>query len=166
MEPPDKNQYIKTLYNCGIKKPESIHRLITRAGVKACLRTVQRKVEILNGGGDIEEVDNTNRGRPLKLTEEDKMEIEEMLEENPTLNSVQVVSHGNFNCSPRTMRNYLKAMGYKWKSVRPIFELEEKHTPFRFEFAKNHLSDDWQSTVFIDESTFRLYSSVGYCYQK
>jgi len=161
MEPPDKNQYIKTLYNCGVKKPESIHRLITRAGVKACLRTVQRKVEILNGGGGIEEVGNTNRGRPLKLAGGGKMGIGEMLEENPTLNSVQVVSHGNFNCPPRTMRGYLKAMGYKWGSVRPIFGLGGGHTPPRFGFAGGHLSDDWQSTVFIDEPESRPYSLVG-----
>jgi len=28
------------------------------------------------------------------------------------------------------------------------------------------LNDDWSQTVFIDESTFRLHSSVSYCYQK
>ena len=166
MENLERDQMIKHLYLCGIKNPYSIHRLLERAHVKASERTVERKVATLDAGGNIEERDYSNKGRPRVLTEEDKMEIEEILIEDPTLNSVQIVSKVSLDCHPRTVRNYLNNQGYKWKSVRPTFKLEERHIEARAKFALNHLEDDWKDTVFLDESTIRFPTSVTYRYQK
>lgn len=166
MENPNKNEMIQTLFLCGIKKPLSVHRLLERAKVDLSLRTVERKIEVLNRGENLEQSQVTKTGRPPILSEEDKMEIEELLEEDPTLNSVEILSETGLDCTARTIRNYLNSQGYKWKSVKPTFHLEEKHIISRLKFAKDHLNDDWNETVFLDESTFRLCSSVSYCYQK
>ena len=166
MEKQDKNQIIETLYLCGIKKPYSIQRLLDRAHEHLSLRTVQRKVEKLDEGENLENQETSRKGRPSVLNEENKMEIEEILEEEPTLNSHEIQAKANLTCNPRTIRNYLHEKGYKWKRVKPTFYLGEDHMIRRLSFAQNHLNDDWSNTIFLDESTFRLYTSPSYCYQK
>jgi len=166
MESLTKNQAVKFLYKGGIQKPEIIQRICNRAGIEGSLRTFERKIEAVEHGIDIEIPNNANKGRPHALTEEDKMEIEDLLEENPCVNSAQIVHQANLNCTPRTVRNYLKEQGYKWKPVKPTFQLEPKHFPARARFAKNHLEDTWQGTLFLDESTFRLHTSATHSYQK
>ena len=69
----------------------------------------------LNDEIDIEIPNNSNNGRPHKLTEENKMEIEDMLDQDPYLNSAQIVSQAHLSCAPRTVRNYLKEEGYEWQ---------------------------------------------------
>ena len=166
MEPLDTNTIIKALYSCGIKKPVSIHRLTQRAHAKGSISTIKRKVKDLDNGIDIEEPNNANKGRHHILTEENKMEIEELLDEDPLLNSVQIVAQANLNCTPRTVRNFLHEQGYVWKPVKSKFQLDPIYFPARANFAKNHLEDTWEDTVFLDESTFRLNTSATYCYQK
>ena len=166
MEKQDKNNMIQTLYLCGIKKPYSIQRLLDRAHEHLSIKTNERKVERLDEGKSLQGAPSKKIGRPSVLTEEDKMEIEGILEEEPKLNSHEILAQTNLSCNPRTIRNHLKDKGYKWKPVRPTFYLEERHVISRLSFARNHLNDDWSQTVFIDESTFRLHSSVSYCYQK
>jgi len=166
MENNKREQAVKLFFSCGIKKPETIHRLTVRGHIKGSLRTVQRDVHDLNEGIDIEKHDTSNMGRPSKLTEETKMEIEDMLEEDPYLNSVQIVHKANLDCTPRTVRNFLKDQGYKWRPVKSTFLLEPKHFPARAKFAKTHMKDHWLDTLFLDEATFRLHSSFSSCYQK
>jgi len=166
MENNKREQAVKLLFSCGIKKPETIHRLTERGHIKGSLRTVQRDVHDLNEGIDIEKHDTSKMGRPHKLTEETKMEIEEMLEEDPYLNSVQIVHKANLDCNPRTVRNFLQEEGYKWRPVKSSFLLDPKHFPARFKFAKTHMQNSWLDTLFLDEATFRLNSSCSYCYQK
>jgi len=72
------------------KKPYSIQRLLDRAHEHLSLRTVQRKVEKLDEGENLENRETSRKGRPSVLNEENKMKIEEILEEEPTLNSHEI----------------------------------------------------------------------------
>ena len=69
MEKQDKNQIIETLYLCGIKKPYPIQRLLDRAHEHLSLRTVQRKVEKLDEGENLENQETSRKGRPSVLNE-------------------------------------------------------------------------------------------------
>jgi len=121
-----RDQMIETFYLCGIKKTPSIKRLLDRAHVEVSERTIQRKVKVLNENDTLEEEKISNKNRPSSISEKQKMEIEELLEKHPGLNSKEM-GKLNLNCTSRTVNNDLNSQRYKWKQVRETFMLEEKH---------------------------------------
>jgi len=117
---------IETFYFCGIKKTPLIKRLLDRAHVEASERTIQRKINVFHEKDTLEEEKTSNKGRPSSLSEEEKMEIEGLLEEHPTLNSKEIMGHLTLDCASRTVNSYLNSQEYKWKQVRNTFMLEER----------------------------------------
>src|SRR5690606_3521119 len=61
-------------------------------------------------------------------------------------------------CHPCTIYRFLMNEGFGWKPMFDVFHLKEEHRLNRIAFGRNHLEDSWDTTIFIDESTFTLYN--------
>ena len=120
-----RDQMIETFYLCGIKKAPSIKRLLDRAKVQASERTIQRKIKNLMEFGAIEEEKTTKKGRLSTLSDDNKMEIEELLEEQSMLNSKEIVDTLHLNCTPKTVNNYRIFSKVFFRSVMLLYNYRE-----------------------------------------
>jgi len=53
--------------------------------------------------------------------------------------------------SPMTIYRYLKQQHYSWRPITDSFFLMDKHKKDHVLFAREHLNDDWSTTLFIYE---------------
>ena len=47
----------------------------------------------------------------------------------------------------------MNEIGIKYKKIKAEPLISQKHEVRRLEFAKNHLKDDWTTTLFVDEAS-------------
>ena len=162
----DRDKNIESLYNCGITNPATIHDRLKKANIQTSLRTVQRKCKELKEQGFLEPPKHFKKGRKSVLNEEEKMEIEEALEDSPTLNSVELIERINLDCCERTVQRFLINKGYTWKPIYNTFLLTQEQKEERISFAQKHINELWRNTIFIDECTVRLFSGKKFCWQQ
>jgi len=126
---------------------------LKKTNIKVSLRTVYRKCKELQEQGFLHQTNHSKKGRKSILTEEEKMDIEDALEEDPTLDAPEIIEKINLSCSTRTMQRYLSSKGYKWKPIYDVFLLtpEQKKKERTTFVAPKHIRDLWRNTIFIDE---------------
>ncbi len=62
--------------------------------------------------------------------------------------------------SHMTVSRHLTAQGYKKALPRATPMLTDVHKQKRIEWAQNHLNDDWNQTLFSDETAFQLFRNT------
>ena len=103
-------------------------------------------------------------GRTRKIKHEDSIAIGQWIRRNKEITAEEITdklkSNRNLTVSKWTVRRQLHRMGYK--SVLPLATpmLTPEHKERRVRWVKAHINDDWNRTVFSDESCFQLFRNT------
>ena len=103
-----RDNHIESLYQSDNTKPQTTLHSLKKAKIETSLRTVQRKCKQLREQNFIKPPNYSKRGKKPSLNEEDKMEIEEALDEDPTLTAREIKSTVDLSCGLRTIQRHLK----------------------------------------------------------
>jgi transposase len=151
-----KAQSIQHLWENGIKDAGEIQR---RTDIS--LSTIYYNLKKLEKNGST--AHKTRSGRPKKITPESSKALGQYIRRNPAISSRKLegkLSLKGVNVSYRTILRHLTDHGYDKK--RPIATpmLTRLHKQKRIEWARNHMNDNWNRTVFSDETSFWLFSNT------
>jgi len=105
-------------------------------------------------------------GRNPVITTQDGDRILALLQREPCYNTAEIKASLRLPYGASTIGRFLKLNGYKYLRVIESPRLEPLDKENRVRFAKRHQGDNWQSTFFLDESTFRLGSHRTRAYQR
>ena len=95
-------------------------------------------------------------GRPTDLTERMKRRIDSALAADPWLSTGELVAKLSLPVSERTVRRYRNEHYKPVKGVgRPVLSTRNKQ--LRLNWARKHLNDPFDDTVFTDEKSFFLF---------
>lgn len=97
-------------------------------------------------------------GRPRKIKGNKLKSLIATINHHPETAS-EKIAH-KFNCSGRTIRNTLKKSRFVKKLPCKITGLSKEQQLERVEWAKLHLNDDWENTIFCDESSMQLQANT------
>src|SRR6185312_12407098 len=147
---------ILQLWLNGITSEKEIH---SRTGIT--ISTIYYNLKKLNEKGD-----NSRKlasGRPKKVTAHESRAIAQYLCHNPRLstrnlaikltNNVTKVSH-------MTVLRHLTRLGYKNSLPLKMPMLTVAHKEARVRWATRHLNDNWDTTLFSDETAFQLFRNT------
>lgn len=156
----EKCNIVLNLHNDGMKCQEIAQNLeISVASV----------YNIINGKRSISTKRIGRSGRKSILSKEMKSSITRKL--NLDIKSFNFTSPAkiktslNLDCSPDTIKRYMKARGYSPMKVTKAIQLTEDHKKERVRFAINNYDRDWSTVLFSDEKRFTLDRPDGQLYQ-
>ena len=114
--------------------------------------------------------DKPRRGRPSKLTKRDISFIIRLVEADPKVGSAEVArklgSEIGVSVTPKTVRNALKNIGFKYSSSRKILQHSVLQRSNRVKWCKhirNTLRLSFQKVMFTDSKLFTLHPSAATC---
>lgn len=104
-------------------------------------------------------------GRPTELTPRMKNRIDAALAKDPWLTPDELVAQLNLPVSARTVRRYRSENYHPVKGTgRPVLSTRNKR--LRLNWARKHLNDAFDDTVFTDEKSFFLYKVTRFAWVK
>ena len=104
-------------------------------------------------------------GRQPVLTKAQKLKLCRLVEKYPEMSAATLAAECKINCSPQTIRNYLKSIGYSYKKTESQPYLTVQDYKERLFFAQSYRDYDFTTTIFVDESIFQVGQSY-YCWSK
>jgi transposase len=115
----------------------------------------------------LEKVGNVNHkkgaGRSKKITPAIARQIGQIVRRDSTisLRSLEVkLKNKGIDVSHMTIGTHLTNLGYEKKLPQATPMLTEAHKERRIEWARKHLEDNWNNTVFTDETAFQLFRNT------
>ena len=96
-------------------------------------------------------------GRPRKITAPQAKAIGQFVRRDPTISTRLLVTKLSNEVSHCTIARHLKGLSYEKDVPMGTPMLTACHKEKRVEWAKKHLNDDWNNTVFTDETAFQLF---------
>jgi hypothetical protein len=151
-----KKQNLLSHWNSGIRSVPKLSRL-TNLPVSTVRYNVKKLEEIgttKHRGGN---------GRTKKITIIDAQVIGQYIRWDNTLSLRTIankLSENNVHVSYRTIGRYLKSIGYKKDPARAVPMLTTKQKRNRVKWAKHHINDKWNKTLFSDETAFQLFRNT------
>src|ERR1044071_3658284 len=149
-------QVIQRLWNSGIRKAAEIERQtdIPRSTIYFNLKKLKRTGSTVH---------KKRSGRPKKITSGNSKALGQYVRRNPAISSIKLASKmllKDVNVSYSTVLRHLANLGYDKK--RPIATpmLTRLHKEKCVEWARKHINDDWNHTIFSDETSLWLFSNV------
>ncbi|CAG8774652.1 5038_t:CDS:2, partial [Rhizophagus irregularis] len=156
-------QTILQFWRQGIRTAAKIHSL-----TKIPLRTIYRNLKKIKKTGDVKH--RGGNGRISKITQKAAREIGQYIQRKPTITAKFIAAKledVGVNVSRSTVSRYLTSHGYKNALPLATPMLTPAHKHKRIEWAQNHMNDDWQNTLFSDETAFQLFrNTVRHWYKK
>lgn len=112
-------------------------------------------------------------GAPKKLTKDQKRLIRNSIQQNPFQSCQQLVKDLELDCSPETVRAYLKSLGLRYKEPDevPGLTLDEKIERlgwafwYRFHDFSNIIFSD-ECYIYLDSSGVKGWLPAGFCPQE
>lgn len=102
-------------------------------------------------------------GRPKKITPEASNAIGQIVRRNPTISTRtlanKIIQKGVY-VSHVTISQHLANHGFKKKLPLATPMLTKAHKAKRVEWARNHINDNWNKTLFTDETSFWLFRNT------
>ena len=141
-------------FNQGYRNAAEIAR-ITNIPVQ----TVRYNVKKIREKGNVRH--KCGNGRRCKLTGKDNILIGQLVLKNPEITSKEIaqtlrIKNGQ-DISRWTVQRQLHRLGYRHVLPRATQMLTDEHKEARVEWAKRHKNDNWNRTVFSDETCFQLF---------
>ena len=149
-------QTILHFWKKGVRKPQEIHKLTSIP-----LSTIKYNIKKLNDTGTLSH--RQKSGRPKKVTQTASRTLGQFLRRDPTLSLRSLankLSKFDINLSYVTIKRHLDELGYKNSLPIGTPMLTETHKANRVEWAKKHLNDNWNKTIFTDETAFQLFRNT------
>lgn len=144
-------------YNLGHRCAAEIARQ-----TKIPVRTVRYNLEKIKKEGGVEH--RCGNGRPRKIKPEDAQAIGQWIRRNNEITAQEIVeklqSNRNLSVSRWTVQRYLHFLGYENVLPRGTPMLTDEHKERRVQWALAHKDDDWNRTVFSDETSYQLFRNT------
>ena len=149
-------QSIQQLWDQGIREGVEIHR---RTGI--ALNTIYDNIRKLKRSGTIKRIEGS--GRPRKIEANASRALAQYVRRDSSISTRTLATKlfsGGVDVSYRTVGRHLVQRGYQKSLPRATPMLTENHKRRRVEWAQNHLNDDWENTLFTDETAFQLFRNT------
>ncbi|CAB4490821.1 unnamed protein product [Rhizophagus irregularis] len=98
-----------------------------------------------------------------KITSQNSIVVGQYIRRNSAISSRNLASKlllKGVNVSYSTVLRHLASLGYDKKCALATIMLTRLHKEKRIEWARRQQNDDWNRTVFTDETSFWLFSTV------
>ena len=129
---------------------------------KVPVRTVRYNVVKIRHQGNVKH--RGGKGRPRKVPANINLSISQWILRNKENTVKQILQkleqHHGLSASRGTMQRHLHRMGYKNILPRVTHMLTKEQKEKRVIWAMKHKNDDWNQTVFSDESYFQLFRNT------
>jgi transposase len=149
-------QAIQQLWNQGIQDAMEIHN---RTNIP--LSTIYDNLKKLKNSGTVQRIEGS--GRPKKITANASRALGQYIRQDFYISTRALstkLSSTGIDVSYRTIGRHLSNHGYHKKLPRASPMLTANHKLKRIEWAKKHLNDDWNNTLFSDETAFQLFRNT------
>jgi len=97
-------------------------------------------------------------GRPCKIKGRETKSLITKIRHNPQLSTAKLGVI--YNCSNKTIQKKLKSLNYKKRCPRKTCSVPRTDNHVRLQWAKQHLMDNWNFTIFCDESCAQLQANT------
>jgi transposase len=105
-------------------------------------------------------------GRPDSLSTQEKHSLASIVDQNPFITARQLQVRLGLTVSLRTIRNYLKSLGYVHKKLKKKITLTGDDILERLTFARRNQDRDWSNVIFADEAGVWLFKEAPYGWVK
>ena len=149
-------EIILHFWNEGVQSPKEIHKI-----TNIPLRTVKYYIKKIKETNSIAR--KKGSGRPKKISGNTSVAIGQYVRRDPTISSRKLeakLAEKGFSVSYRTISKHLGSLGYKNNVPLPTPMLTKAHKEKRVEWAYAHLNDNWNTTLFSDETAFQLFRNT------
>jgi transposase len=149
-------QTILQLWNEGICKGTEIHRI-----TKIPLSTIYDNIKKINNVKTVSR--KKGSGRPRKITGKFSKSLGQSIRRNnsiPTRTLAKKLGQQGLEVCFSTVSRHLTTLGYKKILPRATPMLTAVHKQKRVEWAQRHINDDWNKTLFSDETAFQLFRNT------
>jgi len=144
-------------WNNGERSPAAISRM-----TKIPLTTVKYNITKIKEQGTIE--DRPRKGRPRKITSSDNKALGQWIRRNNELTSKELAQkllyERDLNVSQWTVQRQLKRMSYTSTLPHGTPMLTQEQKDARVRWAIQNKDDDWNRTVFTDETCYQLFRNT------
>ena len=149
-------EVILHFWNEGIQSPQEIHRK-----TNIPLRTIKFYIKKIKDTGSIARKEGS--GRPKKITGGTSIAIGQYLRRDPSLSSRKLegkLAEKGIDVTYRTISKHLGSLGYVNNLPLATPMLTSAHKERRVKWARAHLDDNWNKTLFSDETAFQLFQNT------
>jgi len=146
-------QAILQLWNRGIRNAREIHN---RTSIS--LTTVYDNLTKLRQSRTNQRIEGS--GRPKKIDANASRALTQFVRQDSSVSTRSLstrLSSTGLDVSYRTVERHLIGIEYQKNLLRATLMLTVNHKLKRVEWAQNHLNDDWDDTLFTDETAFQLF---------
>lgn len=152
-----KRSTILHFWNNGERSPKAISRI-----TKIPLGTVKYNIAKIKQQGTIEE--RPRSGRPHTLTINDNKALGQWIRRNNETTTQELaeklLQNRNVDVSRWTVERQLLRMGYKSALPYGTPMLTQEQKDARVQWAIQHKEDDWNRTIFTDETCYQLFRNT------
>ncbi|SRR6266498_1623953 len=146
-------QAILHLWNKSVCKGIEIHKHtnILLFTIYDNLKKLKKNSNVNHAGGN---------GRPKKITSNFFKTLRQAVRRNTSISMrtlAKKMYQKGLEVSHMTISRHLFNNGYKKALSRAILMLTDIHKQKHIEWAQQHLNDDWNRTLFSDETAFQLF---------
>ena len=155
-------QAILQLWNRDIQNARKIHQ---RTGIS--LTTVYDNLTKLRQSRTNQRAEGS--GQPKKIDANASRALAQFVRRDSSISTRTLstkLSSTGLDVSYRTVGRHLTEIGYRKDLPRATPMLTVDHKRKRVEWAQNHLNDDWDNTLFTDETAFQLFQNTVECWHK
>src|SRR6266511_2453776 len=102
-------------------------------------------------------------GRPKKIDANASRALAQFIHQDSSISTRTLstrLSLTGLDVFYRTIGRHLAEIGYQKNLPRATPMLTENHKHKRVEWAQNHLNDNWDNTLFTDETAFQLFQNT------
>jgi len=149
-------QTILQFWNRGIQNAREIH---IQTGI--ALTTVYDNLTKLRESGSIQRIEGS--GRPRKITADASRALAQFIRRDSSISTRTLstkLSLTGLDVSHKAIGRHLAEIGYQKDLPRATPMLTADHKRKRVEWAQKHLNDDWDNTLFTDETAFQLFRNT------
>ena len=149
-------QAIQQLWDQDIQNAAEIQK---RTGISSS--TVYDNINKLKQSGTIQHIKGSSR--PRKIEANASRALAQYIRRDSSISTRTLatrLSSSVVDVSYRTIGRHLLRIGYQKSLPRATSMLTDDHKRQRVEWAQNHLNDDWENTLFSDETAFQLFRNT------
>jgi len=149
-------QAIQQLWDQDIQNAAEIQK---RTGISSS--TVYDNINKLKQSGTIQHIKGS--GRPRKIEANASRALAQYIRRDSSISTRTLatrLSSSIVDVSYRTIGRHLLRIGYQKSLPRATSMLTDDHKRQRVEWAQNYLNDDWENTLFSDETAFQLFRNT------
>ncbi|CAB5314819.1 unnamed protein product [Rhizophagus irregularis] len=150
------HEVLLSLWSNGIHNAKELHNL-----TNIPLSTIYDNIKKIKKNGTIEHAGGN--GRPKKITASASRTLGQYVRHDTSLSTrtlAKKLENTGVEVSYRTVGRHLSSVGYVKRLPKATPMLTEAHKLKRVEWARKHINNRWNKTIFTDETAFQLFRNT------